>query len=191
MVTAQSNDGPPEEWGAVSIGLEEISYPHPVEHLEFSIIGKDVRMAYMDVVPEGEAKGQTVVLLHGLNFFGEYWEDTINALTGAGFRVVVPDQVGFGRSSKPVISYSFQKKAANTRLLLNELEVEEAAIVGHSMGGMLATRFAFTYPEFTTKLVLVNMIGKQDFRKLRPWQSTEELYEQVKNQPYEEMRAHQ
>lgn len=181
----------PDDWGPVSIGLEEVEYPHPVQYMDFSVMGKDVRMAYMDVAPEGEPNGQAVVLLHGLNFFGEYWAGTIEALAGAGFRVIVPDQIGFGRSSKPIIPYSFQEKAANTKRLLDELEVEEAAIVGHSMGGMLATRFAFTYPDATTQLVLVNMIGKEDFRLSSPWQSTEELYEATLNQTLEDIRQTQ
>lgn len=181
----------PEDWGAMSISLEEVDYPHPVSYLELTILGKDVRMAYMDVSPDGETNGQTVLLLHGLNFFGEYWAGTIDVLTGAGFRVVVPDQIGFGRSSKPIIPYSFQKKAANTKALLEELEVESAVILGHSMGGMVATRFAYTYPEFTDKLVLVNMIGKVDFRLLRGWQSTDELYQSEMSRTYDDILQQQ
>ncbi|REL39075.1 alpha/beta hydrolase [Rhodohalobacter sp. SW132] len=188
---AQDTSSPPDEWGPVSISLEDIPYPHPVEYFEFSILGEDVRMAYMDVAPTGEENGRTVVLLHGLNFFGEYWDETIAVLSDAGFRVVVPDQIGFGRSSKPIIPYSFQKKAANTYTLLNEIGVDHAVIIGHSMGGMLATRFAFSYPNFTEQLVLVNMIGKQDFRKLREWESTEELYRGEMNRTYEDIRQQQ
>jgi len=181
----------PENWGAVSISLEEVEYPYPVSYLDLTITGKDVRMAYMDVKPTGEANGKTVVLLHGLNFFGEYWADTIDVLTDAGFRVVVPDQIGFGRSSKPIIPYSFQKKAANTKALLEELGVQSAVILGHSMGGMLATRFAYSYPEFTDKLILVNMIGKVDFRLLRGWQSTDELYQAEMNRTYDDILQQQ
>ena len=181
----------PENWGAVSISLEEVEYPYPVSYLDLTITGKDVRMAYMDVKPTGEANGKTVVLFHGLNFFGEYWADTIDVLTDAGFRVVVPDQIGFGRSSKPIIPYSFQKKAANTKALLEELGVQSAVILGHSMGGMLATRFAYSYPEFTDKLILVNMIGKVDFRLLRGWQSTDELYQAEMNRAYDDILQQQ
>jgi pimeloyl-ACP methyl ester carboxylesterase len=59
-----------------------------------------------------------------------------------GFRVVVPDRVGFGRSSKPIIPYTLSDMAMNTRALLERVGVQKAAIVGHSMGGMVATRFA-------------------------------------------------
>jgi pimeloyl-ACP methyl ester carboxylesterase len=191
LFTMQGVAQAPGHWGPVSIGLEEIEYPHPVSWMEFSAQGKVVRMAYMDVPPSGSSNGQAVVLLHGLNFFGEYWAGTIDALTQEGFRVIVPDQIGFGRSSKPVIAYSFQKKAANTKKLLEMLEIEKAAIVGHSMGGMLAARFAFSYPETTSHLVLVNMIGKQDFRLTRPWSSTDEVYEAERNRSYEEIRRGQ
>lgn len=182
---------PPEEWGPVSINLEEIPYPHPVEYLPLTLHGKDVRMAYMDVEPAGEGNGRAVVLLHGLNFFGEYWDTTIEALRAEGFRVVVPDQVGFGRSSKPIIPYSFHAKASNTRKLLDDLAIEEAAIVGHSMGGMLATRFAFQYPERTTHLALVNMIGKEDFRLQRGWRDTDEVYRANLDRSYDAIRAGQ
>jgi len=190
-LAGQSMGTPPDDWGPLSINLEDVSYPHPVEYFEFTIMGKDVRMAYMDVPARAEPNGQTVVLFHGLNFFGEYWEETIDVLSEEGFRVVVPDQIGFGRSSKPIIPYSFQKKAANTHALLTDIGVDDAVILGHSMGGMLATRFAFSYPEFTSQLVLVNMIGKQDFRKLREWQSTEEIYESELNRTYEDIREQQ
>ena len=181
----------PDDWGPISISVEEIDYPHPVSYLDLTILGKDVRMAYMDVHPADAANDRTVVLLHGLNFFGEYWEGSIDALTAAGYRVVVPDQVGFGRSSKPIIPYSFQKKAANTKALLDELGVESAVILGHSMGGMLATRFAYSYPETTDKLVLVNMIGKVDFRLLRGWQSADELYQSEMSRTYDDILQQQ
>ena len=184
-------DEPPQDWGPVSINLEEIAYPHPVEYLRLELHGKDVRMAYMDVEPTGEPNGEAVVLLHGLNFFGEYWDSTIEALRAEGFRVVVPDQIGFGRSSKPIIPYSFHQKASNTRKLLDELEIEHAAIVGHSMGGMLATRFAFQYPERTTRVAMVNMIGKEDARLQRGWRDTDDVYRANLDRSYDAIRAGQ
>lgn len=121
-------------------------------------------MAYMDVEPAGTSNGTTVVLLHGFNFFGEAWGNTIDVLTKEGFRVVVPDQVGFGRSTKALIPYTLNDMALNTRRLLQHLGIERAAIVGHSMGGMLASRFAMAYPAVTTHVVMVNQIGLADTR---------------------------
>jgi pimeloyl-ACP methyl ester carboxylesterase len=93
-------------------------------------------MAYMDVPPDATPNGRTVVLLHGMNFGGFYFGRPIEVLRKEGFRVVVPDQIGFGRSSKPVIPYSFHDMAQNTRKLLESLGIARAAVVGHSMGGM-------------------------------------------------------
>ncbi len=136
----------PADYGPVSVDLADVPYPYPVSTFSFVLYGQDVRMAYMDVKPTGAANGQTVVLLHGFNFSGEAWRGTIDVLAREGFRVVVPDQIGFGRSSKPLIPYTFNDMAINTRRLLQSLGVDRAAIVGHSMGGMLASRFAMAYP---------------------------------------------
>ena len=57
-------------------------------------------MAFMDVAP-AQPNGRTVVLLHGRNFPASYWEPVIKILSEAGYRVVIPDQIGFGKSSKP------------------------------------------------------------------------------------------
>ena len=89
----------------------------------------------MDVAPVGESNGRTVVLLHGGSYYGWYWEDTIEALRNAGFRVVVKDRLGWGRSSKPILPYSMNLHAANTLALLEHLGISEAAVGGHSMGG--------------------------------------------------------
>ena len=86
---------PPAGWGPMSINLEDVPYPHPVAYLCFVLEGQDVRMAYMDVPPLGTPNGKSVVLLHGMNFFGEAWTETIEILRKEGYRVVVPDQIGF------------------------------------------------------------------------------------------------
>jgi poly(3-hydroxybutyrate) depolymerase len=118
----------PADYGPVSADVAEIPYPHPVSTFAFVLYGKDVRMNYMDVKPTGTPNGQTVVLLHGFNFFGEAWAGTIDVLTREGFRVIVPDQIGFGRSSKPPIPYTFNDMAHNTRRLLQSLGIERAVI---------------------------------------------------------------
>ena len=154
--------------------LDGYEYPFPVKMLPLRLEGQALRMAYMDVPPTAKANGRTVVLLHGKNFFGAYWRETIRTLTGAGFRVVVPDQVGFGKSDKADIHYSFHQLARNTKHLLDTLGVARAVVVGHSMGGMLATRFALLYPETVEKLVLENPIGLEDYRVGVPFQSVDQ-----------------
>jgi hypothetical protein len=71
---------------------------------------QDVRIAYMDVAPEGSANGRTVVLLHGNNLGGFCQTDT-TPLRRQRFRVIVADQIGYGRSSKPVAAYNFNSQA--------------------------------------------------------------------------------
>ena len=165
-----------EELSPLSITLEEYSYPYPVSYLPLTIEGQDLMMAYMDVLPGGGANGKVVLLLHGKNFSGAYWKDTITFLADNGYRVIVPDQIGFGKSSKPNIHYSFHGLAANTKKLLETLNIKEATVVGHSMGGMLATRFALQYPETATRLVLENPIGLEDYRPFVPYVSIEDQY---------------
>jgi pimeloyl-ACP methyl ester carboxylesterase len=159
----------------LGIALEELDYPYAVQFHDLMVEGQAVRMAYMDVAPTGESNGRTVVLLHGKSFSGNYWQDAIAPLAAAGYRVVVPDQIGFGKSSKPDIRYSFDLLAGQTRGLLTSLGIRRAAIVGHSFGGMLAVYFARTYPDMTAVLVLENPIGLEDYRSAITPQSLDTL----------------
>lgn len=170
-----------------SITYEEIPYPYPVAYLPLTLYGQDVRMAYMDIAPAGTPNGRTVVLLHGMNFGGFYFGGPIEALRNAGFRVVVPDQIGFGRSSKPIIPYNFHDMAANTRKLLQTLGIAQAAIVGHSMGGMLAARFAASYPDMSERLVIYNPIGLTDPRYQTPWRPAEDVYKATMAQSHDQI----
>jgi len=145
--------------------LADFDYPFPVERLDLRSQGQDLWMSYMDVAPRGAANGRTVVLLHGKNFCGATWESTARALSAAGYRVIVPDQVGFCRSAKPrAYQFSLHQLAANTRALLGKLGVENPIVIGHSMGGMLAIRYALMYPGETGALVVVNPIGLEDWK---------------------------
>lgn len=85
---------------ASGLMLENITYPFPVKEINLNIQGQQLIMAYMDVQP-ATPNGKTVVLLHGKNFSAAYWEQTANALSKDGYRVIMPDQIGFGKSSKP------------------------------------------------------------------------------------------
>lgn len=175
-VSAQSSppQSPPADWGPMSINLEEFEYPYPVEYMNFNVYGQDVRIAYMDVAPVGAANGRTVILHHGGLYYGWYWKEQIAALSNAGYRVVVKDRLGWGKSSKPLIPYSMNLWASNTARLMDHLGIEQAALVGHSIGGQMVTRFAFLFPERITHLVTVNQIGLTDrragrgFRPLTP-----------------------
>ncbi|MGE8362147.1 alpha/beta fold hydrolase [Pseudomonas sp.] len=158
--------------------LEGFEYPHPVKRFAFESQGVKVQMAYMDVEAE-KPNGRTVVLMHGKNFCGATWEGSIDALSKAGYRVVVPDQVGFCKSSKPAhYQFSFHQLAANTQALLESLDIDKVTVMGHSMGGMLATRFALSYPNTTEQLAMVNPIGLEDWKALGvPFISVDQWYQ--------------
>ncbi len=177
-----------QETVPLSISMENYDYPYPVKLLPLTIEGQDLRMAYMDIPPEGTPNGGAVLLLHGKNFFGAYWKDTIRILSRNGFRVIVPDPVGFGKSSKPNIHYSFHLLALNTKKLLDTLGIKQIAVVGHSMGGMLATRFTLMYPETATHLILEDPIGLEDYRIYVPYTPIEELYRNEMNATEEGIR---
>ncbi|TWI61106.1 pimeloyl-ACP methyl ester carboxylesterase [Pseudoduganella lurida] len=159
--------------------LQGFPYPHPQQHFRFDSQGQALQMAYMDVPAAGQANGRVAVLMHGKNFCGATWEATITALTKAGYRVIAPDQIGFCASTKPAhYQYSFQQLAANTLALLKKAGVDKVVLVGHSTGGMLATRFALMYPQAVSHLVMVNPIGLEDWQQLGvPWRSVDAWYE--------------
>ncbi|MEO3402276.1 alpha/beta hydrolase [Mucilaginibacter sp. CAU 1740] len=159
----------------LSITLENIKYPYPVGFLPVKIEGQDLRMAYMDVKP-ANPNGKTVMLFHGKNFGGYYWTDVIRAMTNKGYRVVVPDQLGFGKSSKAFIHYSFHQLARINKTLLDSLGIQKITLMGHSMGGMLATRFTLMYPDKVEKLLLEDPIGLEDYRTFVPYNSADDDY---------------
>lgn len=169
---------------------QNISYPYPVNFFNLNIEGQEVKMAYMDVKPS-IANGETIILFHGKNFNGFYWKDVIPVLTEKGYRVMVPDQIGWGKSSKPNIHYSFFMLANNNKKLLDSLQIKKVTVIAHSMGGMLATRFALMYPDQVEKLVLENPIGLEDYGAFVPYRSLQEVYKTEANQTYESIKKYQ
>ena len=172
-----------------SITCDECPYPYPSSYLDISVYSQDVRIAYMDVAPQGTPNGHTVLLLHGNNFGGFYFKAIIDGLIKEGFRVIVPDQIGYGRSSKPLAPYNFNTQARNTWLILQSLKIDKAMVVGHSMGGMLAARLATQYPKAIERVVIYNPIGLTDGRYDRPMTSIDESYKQALKTDYQGTRA--
>lgn len=164
---------------AAGVRLEGFAYPYPEKTYVFENQRQPLEMVYMDVPARGAERG-VAVLLHGKNFSGSYFGETAAALSEAGFRVILPDQVGFGKSTKPEhYHYTFQQLALNTRALLRSLGVGRAHVLGHSMGGMLATRYALMFPDETASLTLLNPIGLEDWQALGvPYESVDAWYAQ-------------
>jgi pimeloyl-ACP methyl ester carboxylesterase len=173
LASAAEPTQPREPYG---IGLEGFAYPYPVSMLPLLNDGEPVRMAYMDVAAT-RPNGRTVVLLHGRNFPSSYWAPVIKTLSEAGYRVVVPDQIGFGKSSKPAADLHFDTLARNTIALLDHLRIAKADVVAHSLGGMLGVRIARAYPDRIEHLLLAAPIGLEDYRLYVPPTPTEKILE--------------
>lgn len=172
--------------------LEGFDYPYPVQQFAFVSQMQSLHMAYMDVAPAGTPRG-VVALLHGKNFCGATWEQAIGALRDAGYRVIIPDQIGFCKSSKPYgYQFTFQQLARNTQALLASLGVDKAIVIGHSTGGMLAIRYALMYPTKVERLVLVDPIGLEDWKaKGVPSLSVDQWYQRERKTTAESLRAYE
>ena len=161
---------PPPAAEPLGIALEGFPYPHPVSFLPLAVEGQDLRMAYMDVAPTGAPSGEVVLLLHGKNFPGAYWAATIDALAAAGYRVVVPDQIGFGRSSKPDIHYSFELLAQSTRKILDQLGIPRVTVVGRSASPMFAATMATMKSQWELSLTTVGWKPlRRQASRMWPW----------------------
>jgi pimeloyl-ACP methyl ester carboxylesterase len=171
-----TNAAEPAQREPYGIDLEGFAYPYPVHLLPLVNDGEPLRMAYMDIAPT-QPNGRVAVLLHGRNFPSSYWAPVIKTLADAGYRVVVPDQIGFGKSSKPSGELHFDTLARNTIALLDHLQIAKADIVAHSLGGMLGVRIARGYPERVAHLLLAAPIGLEDYRFYVPPTPTEKIVE--------------
>jgi len=172
--------------------LSNYQYPYPTKTFKFEAQHQKLEMIYMDISPaKSKQNGETVLLLHGKNFSGAYWANTIAPLLEKGYRVIAPDQIGFGKSSKPEnFQYSFHALAGYTFNLLKSLKVDKVHVVGHSMGGMLATRFILMFPDNTNSLTLVNPIGLEDWKLKVPYRPIEWWYQREIGKTAKKVRAY-
>ena len=171
--------------------LDNFDYPFDVGRFTFESQDQTLSLAYMDVKPQGAPKAK-VVLLHGKNFSGFYWERVASELVDMSFRVIIPDQIGFGKSGRPEhYQYTFAGLANNTRQLLEHLEVKQATMVGHSMGGMLAVKFAKYVKDKTARLILINPIGLEDYLNWVDYQDPQVFLANELNKTPESIRRYQ
>lgn len=140
-----------------------------VQQFHFTSQQQPLTMAY--VYEKAKAStGKTVLLLHGKNFSWLYWQKTMDALLSKGYDVLAPDQVGFGQSSMPQqYQFSFHQLAYNTHLLADSLGIKNPVVLGHSIGGMLAVRYALLYPNECIQLILEDPIGLEDWKLYIPY----------------------
>ena len=111
------------------------------------------RIAYLD-----EGSGEAIVLLHGLAGSSDTWRSLIGPLSRK-YRVVAPDLLGHGNSTKPRTDYSLGALSVLIRDVLDELGITRATFVGHSLGGGIAMQFVYQHPDYVQRLVLINSGG--------------------------------
>ena len=158
----------------LDLSFTQLSYPFPVHYFTDKIQNVEVKTAYMDVPAFGVERG-VVILFHGKNFSSDYWDSTIADLSKAGYRVIAPDQIGFGKSSKPPIKYHFDELCQNTFKLIQHLGLKRLNVIANSMGGMVGVRFTVLYTDSVDKLILENPLGLEDYSKNIPPQTNETL----------------
>lgn len=99
------------------------------------------------VLTAGPDAGPTVVLVHGLGWDSTLWHPQIESLATAGWRVIAPDLRGMGASEKPAQPYTIDSYRADLSALLDVLQIERTAVVGFSLGGMIAMALAGASPD--------------------------------------------
>jgi pimeloyl-ACP methyl ester carboxylesterase len=102
--------------------------------------------------------GPTLILLHGLGGSTQVWQFNIAPLAEK-YHVIVPDQIGFGKSDKPLVNYRIRTYVDFLDQFCKELKIERATLIGNSMGGWIATMFTAAFPDRVDKLVLVDAAG--------------------------------
>lgn len=115
------------------------------------------RMHYLAM---GPANGSPVLLIHGLGGRAEDWWNVAPVLAQAGFRVYMPDLLGFGRSQQPAdFSYSVHDQAAVVVHFMDALGIKQADVAGWSMGGWIVQLIAFENPQRVPRLILIDSVG--------------------------------
>ena len=105
-----------------------------------------------------QGEGEALLLIHGMAGSSQTWRAIMPQLAKK-YRVIAPDLLGHGQSSKPRTDYSLGAFAVGLRDLLDELGVESATIVGHSLGGGVAMQFLYQHPDYCRRLVLISSGG--------------------------------
>jgi len=122
----------------------------------------------IEIYYEEHGSGQPLVLTHGIGGSADNWAPVLPDLAGR-YRVITWDVRGFGRSDKPPGPYSAELWARDLAGLLDALAVERAYLVGHSMGGVIAQRFALDFPERLAALILASTSSQVNERAMAHW----------------------
>ena len=117
--------------------------------------GGEMRMHYLD---EGSKDGEVVLLLHGEPSWSFLYRNMIAPITDKGYRVIVPDLIGFGRSDKPTkrSDYTYQRHLDWLRNILSQLSLENITLVCQDWGGLLGLRLVAEHPDKFARVLAAN-----------------------------------
>lgn len=130
------------------------------------LIDPGLTIHYLDFNGENPAG---VLLLHGLGATCESWQLQTPVLVDAGYRVIVPDMRGFGRSTYPGGNNNPKIMARDMARLVKGLDLEAVHLVGISLGGTVALEFVINYPELVNTLVITNSFARLRPKKISLW----------------------
>ncbi len=161
---------------------DTLTYNYEVKKLS---LGDSLKIAYVEM-GKGE---QTLVFIHGLASYLPAWQYNLDTLS-TKYRCIALDLPGYGKSSKGNHNYTMSFFAQTLKTLMQELAIEKATLIGHSMGGQIAMTFALKYPENVEKLVLIAPAGFETFKPEQA-QLLENFTtpEQIKNTPDQKIRS--
>ncbi|MFF0050765.1 alpha/beta fold hydrolase [Streptomyces sp. NPDC005498] len=112
--------------------------------MSFVTVGQE-NSGSIELYYEDHGTGAPVVLIHGYPLNGRSWEKQERVLLEAGHRVITYDRRGFGQSSQPTVGYDYDTFAADLKILLDHLDLEDVTLVGFSMGTGEVTRYLGRY----------------------------------------------
>ncbi|MGD0348278.1 MAG: alpha/beta fold hydrolase [Terracidiphilus sp.] len=150
---------------AAGFFLRPVSYLNAWTYLHEDLSGIESRSVEVaghrvHYLAEGPANGPVVVLVHGLGANAEYWRNLAPYLAQSGFRVYIPDLIGYGRSDRPAdFSYSVRDEAAVVVGFMDALDLRQVELGGWSMGGWIAVLVAAQHPERVSRLMLFDAAG--------------------------------
>ncbi len=146
---------------------------------EKTTTGFGAKISYLEA---GDAAKPTVILLHGLGADNVSWMFNVQALA-ANYHVIAPDQIGFGKSDKPMLKYRVGTYVDFLDKFMSQLRIEKASLVGNSLGGWIAAWTAIKYPNRVEKIVLADAAG------LKPAEVDMKLIYSLNYSTREEVRA--
>jgi len=164
------------------IEFDELNYPFTVKNIQ---LNESLNLAYVD-----EGKGeQTIIFIHGLGSYLPAWKNNVEVLKN-NYRCIAIDLPGYGKSSKAIHEGTMDFYADVVKNLMDKLQIKSAVIAGHSMGGQIAIVMSLKYPDYVSKLILVDPAGFETFNEgQKEWFRSVMTVTGVKNTNAQQIRA--